>query len=322
METLAHWFGPLHPPVTHFPVACSLLALVAWSLGTLYKTDWLLRSAGALGLISLAGALAGALTGHLFAHHLGMLSDWVLLPPETAMKGRLREHVELALVGTLFAGGGAWAAWGLLTGQKKNPTFTGIALAGAALFLGLAGHEGGEMVYESDEAVGVVEPASSTPAITQAAPAAAADDLWERVRDYRSNLVKMNATPWNSRTHGHRWVNTYVSKEAVKAYQASDPLPEGALVVKESFEDEDNKPSSVPGPLYVMEKGKVAGSSRSGGWRYALKWDKPVEGNAEKITMPTAWLPGDAHLASCLKCHSRYKAVDFVGGIPAGHEKP
>lgn len=317
METLSHWFGPLHPPVTHFPVACSFLALAAYLFGRLRSEEWALRASGALWLIALVGAVGGILTGHLFAHHLVMLTDWGFLPPETAMKGMLREHVLLALTGTLFCAVGSGFAWSLFKGSKPNAWGAGLLLLGSACFLLLAGHEGGEMVYED---AGPVAAASDTPAADTAAPAAPADSIWEKVKDYRRKLVLMDSSPWNSRTHGHRWVNTYVSEEAAKAYQESDTIPEGALVVKESFQDEEGHPSQVPGPLYVMEKLKKADAPRTAGWRYALKWDDPVAGNPENIKMPVTWVAGDAHLNSCVKCHNRFKDTDYLGGIPSGHE--
>ena len=135
-------------------------------------------------------------------------------------------------------------------------------------------------------------------------------------------MVKMNSRSWNSRTHGHRWVNTYVSKEAVAAYQKSDTIPEGGLVIKESFEDSQGKPSQTPGPLYVMHKGPLSESPRTGGWQYALLWGNPVPGNPENIQGPVTWLPGERHLNSCVKCHGHFKEVDYLGGVPAGYENP
>lgn len=316
METLSHWFGPLHPPFTHFPIACSFLALLAFGVGRLRSMDWVLKASGALWLFALAGALGAFVTGHLFAHHLAILNDWPFFPPETVMKGKLRDHVGFAFLGTLFLIAGAWPAWALLQGRKINTWIVAFLLLGASATMAVTGHEGGEMVYED------IEPMSAAPEAPAAASAAPApDSVWERVQDYQKKLVLMNASTWNSRTHGHRWVNTYVSPEAAKAYQNSDTLPEGALVVKESFEDEDGKPSEVPGPLYVMEKGKKADSPRTGGWRFALKWDNPVEGNPENIKMPVTWVSGDGHLNSCVKCHSRFKDTDYLAGVPAGHEK-
>ena len=316
METLSHWFGPLHPPFTHFPIACSFLALVAFGWGLWRSLDWALKASGALWLFALAGALAAFVTGHLFAHHLAMLTDWSLFPPETVMKGKLKDHVGFAFLGILFLVAGTGPAWSLMMGRKVNAWVAGLLLLGASASMAVTGHEGGEMVYEDTEPVGATQEAPATGAVV------APDEVWGRVQDYRKKLVLMDSSSWNSRTHGHRWVNTYVSPEAAKAYQDSDVLPEGALVVKESFEDEGGKASQVPGPLYVMEKGKKSDSPRTGGWRYAFRWDNPVAGNPENIKMPVTWISGDSHLGSCIKCHSRFKDTDYLAGIPEGHEKP
>jgi hypothetical protein len=91
-------------------------------------------------------------------------------------------------------------------------------------------------------------------------------------------------------------------------------------VVKESFEDREGGPSTVSGPLYVMEKGPIAGSPGTGGWLYALGWDDPVPGNPEGIGMPVKWLPGEERLLNCARCHDRFRAADYLGGVPEGFE--
>jgi len=317
METLAQWFGPLHPPITHFPIVCSILAVLAFGAGTWKRADWLLKSAAALWVLTFLTAVASALLGHLFAHHLGMTTDWSLLPPPQAMKGALRFHALLGSAATLLAVGTLFGALRLF--KRKPWPFTlqlGLGLAVAVLF-GVTGHEGGEMVYGSDEE----SPAASSPSsIISFGPSDG--DLFSLVQDYRQTMVKMNDHPWNSRTHGHRWVNTYVSKDAADAYKNSGDLPEGAWVVKESFENDNGKASRTPGPLYVMHKGKLADSPQTGGWQYAMRWDNPVAGNPEKIQMPVTWLPGDEHLNSCVQCHNHFKSADYLGGVPAEGMNP
>jgi hypothetical protein len=145
-------------------------------------------------------------------------------------------------------------------------------------------------------------------------------DLFDSLGNFHETLVKMNVRPWNSRAHGHRWVNTYVSKGAVDAYKNSNPLPIGSWVVKESFEDENNQPSGTPGPLYVMKKRALTDSPKTRGWLFAMRWDKPAANNPEKIKEAVKWLPGDSHLNSCLKCHSHFKDEDYMGGVPEGYE--
>jgi uncharacterized membrane protein len=308
METLADWFGPLHPPMTHFPIVCSILAVAALAAGWVKKTDWLLKSAGALWVLAFFTAVPSVLLGHLFAHQLGMYAAWSPIPPETVLKGRLRFHAILGTLGlaaSLLTLPGAWR----LLRPKPSPSVLPLLLgAAAALLFGLAGHEGGEMVYGAEKAA----PAASTLRNLDI------QKLLDQVVDYRRKFVKMNSRMWNSRTHGRRWVNTYVSREAVEAYKDSDPLPEGSVVVKESFQDGGGKPSTVEGPLYVMVKGGAPAGTpgASNGWLYALRWDRPVPGNPERIQGPVTWLPGDPHLNSCVKCHDHFKGQDYLGGVP------
>lgn len=315
METLAHWFGPLHPPMTHFPIVCSILAVLAFGLGSWKKAPWLLKSSQALWFLTFLSAMASLLLGHLFAHHLGMTLDWSFLPPDQAMKGQLRFHAILGTSATFLSIATLIGAFQQVRGKAWPPVLQLVlGLAVAALF-GVTGHEGGEMVYGPDEEAPSVS-SSSAPA------SVAPGDLFSLIQNYRQNMVKMNTRMWNSRTHGHRWVNTYVSKEAVTAYKNSDEIPEGVLVVKESFEDVGGKPSQTPGPLYVMRKGKVSDSPQIGGWQFAMQWDHPVPGNPENIQMPVTWLPGDDHLNSCFRCHNHFKASDYLGGVPSEGMNP
>ena len=303
MELLVQLLGPLHPPLVHFAVASPILAFFALLTQRLWKKPWLSESAAALWVFTFLSALAALVSGHLFSLHLGMISQWSFLPPESAEKGHLRDHALLGTLAALSSFAVLWAAWRTFRGNPLSSNLQlSLGLVAAVLF-GLTGHEGGEMTWEKE----VV----STPAEV---------DLFTIVGDYRKDLVKMNSKPWNSRTHGHRWVNTYVSKEGAAVYKNGGALLEGSLVVKESFQDEGGKPSGTSGPLYVMRKGKEADSPETHGWQYALSWDQPAPGNPEGIQMPVKWLPGDPHLASCVKCHNHFKGTDFLGGVPDGFE--
>jgi hypothetical protein len=71
-----------------------------------------------------------------------------------------------------------------------------------------------------------------------------------------------------------------------------------------------------------MAKGRISDSPGTGGWRYALTWEKPAPGNPEKVQGPVTWLNGDAHLSSCMKCHGHFKGQDYLGGVPEGDEAP
>jgi uncharacterized membrane protein len=310
MEMLAQLLGPLHPPLVHFAVACPILAFFAVLGRCFWNKPWFSYSAASLWILTFLSALAAVVSGHLFSLHLGMVSQWTFLPPETAVKGHLRDH---ALLGTLSAFSSFLTLWAAIRIIQQKPWPMGLQLFLGfilAVLFGLTGHEGGEMVYASPDNSTLTVSSSFAPPVS---------DLLQRVQGNRQDLVKMNSKTWNSRTHGHRWVNTYVSKQAVAAYKNSTPLPEGSYVVKESFE---NDSEGTPGPLYVMLKGKVSDSPETGGWQYAMEWEKPVPSNPEKIQMPVKWLPGDPHLNSCVRCHNHFRATDHLGGIPDGFENP
>ncbi len=309
MESLLNEIAMLHPPLVHFAVACPFLALLALIGEVLFKKPWLSQTAAFLWAMGFLSTLASLATGPFLALHLGLINTYTLWPPETASHGALRDH---ALWGLVSGALSLLTLPALLAQTRKKPWRLNLRLALgtllAASFL-LAGHEGGEMVYGSEG-----------PSPSFSAPAVSANGFLISLGDYHQSLVKTNKKEWVSRTHGKRWVNTYVSKEAASAYQKGDPLPEGAVVVKESFENEDGNPSTISGPLYGMKKGSLSASPQTGGWQYGLIWEKPVPGNPEGISLPVTWLPGDAHLNSCARCHSHFKETDFMGGIPEGFE--
>ncbi len=308
MENLIHWLGPLHPAVIHFPIACSILAFFCLVAKRFWPKEKWSEAAAILWALTFLSAVAAFFSGHALALQFGIVPQLSWIPPASALHGQLQEHAlwgSASLLLALFVG---IAAWKIL---NREPWPDGINL-GLGLVLAVAfavtGHEGGEMVYGFDHEQTTVNAGSS--------------DLFDSLGNFHENLVKMNIRPWNSRAHGHRWVNTYVSPDAVEAYKRSDPLPVGSVVVKESFEDDNGQPSGTLGPLYVMKKGAVTDSPRTRGWLYAFKWDKPAPNNPERLKDAVKWLPGDGHLASCIKCHSHFRDEDYLGGVPEGFENP
>ncbi|MGH7738529.1 MAG: cytochrome P460 family protein [bacterium] len=320
LDFLAQTLGWLHPPSAHFPIVCSILAPLAYLAGHYTKRDWLFKSAAALWILTLLTVIPTLILGHLFAYHLGLTHSWALLPPASALKGHLRFHALLGTLGFLASMGTFWGA--IRLAQGKPWPFWGLLILGVATagLLGAAGHEGGEMVFGSDHdapaSVSTPKASPTHPSVSTLRSSLPADNPLRRAKRDWSGLVEINTRPWISKTHGGRWVNTYVSKNAVQAYRNSETLPMGALVVKKSFENDHGKPSTTAGPIYVMEKGPLADSPETGGWRFAMQWDVPVAGNPEKITGPVTWLPGNAALNSCAKCHGHFHSVDYMGGVP------
>jgi uncharacterized membrane protein len=313
MQNWIHWLGPLHPAVIHFPIVCPILALLALAVDWYRPKSWLSQAAAVLWVVTFITAIIALFSGHGLSLQLGIVPEWSWVPSASALHGQLRDHAILGSLSLIFSFITFIAAWKIFRDRSWPIAINLVLGLILTVCFSATGYKGGEMVYGFNSS-----PSSSLSSSDAASPA----DLLNSLGNFHETLVKMNVRPWNSRTHGHRWVNTYVSKEAVEDYKNSDPLPVGSLVIKESFEDENNQPSSTPGPLYVMEKGALTDSPRTKGWLYALRWDHPVSNNPEKIKDAVQWLPGDAHLNSCFKCHSHFKDEDFMGGIPEGFEKP
>jgi hypothetical protein len=255
------------------------------------------RSAAALWVVAFATCLPAIVTGQSFARHLGLVSGPSPIPPAQVLGGLLREHVLWGLAATALLAACAWGGVRLLRDKPWSPRWQGVLGLGAVLAVAATGHHGGEMVYG---------------AAPDAVPGADAG-IVERVSDYRKTLHRVSRSAWLSPTHGRRFVQTYVSKGAVAAYREGEPLPPGTLVVKDSYE---GTPDGPAGPLYIMEKGPKGSAPGTGDWSYALVWDEPTPGNPEGLSAPVTWRPGDPGLSSCIKCHARFKALDYMGGVP------
>jgi uncharacterized membrane protein len=151
MDFLAENIGWLHPPATHFPIVCSILAILAFAVGHWMKKDWLLKSASALWILTFLTGVPSVVLGHLFAHHLGLTTQWSWLPPESALKGQLRFHALLGSLGLIVSAATLWGAVRLAQGKPGPFRLQLILGLATAVLFGAAGHEGGEMVYGSDE---------------------------------------------------------------------------------------------------------------------------------------------------------------------------
>jgi hypothetical protein len=84
-------------------------------------------------------------------------------------------------------------------------------------------------------------------------------------------LKKYNTAPYQSDTHGGRYVNNFANGKArdyIK-YQGDRVLPAGAVVIKDSFQATGAN-SGAPGPLFVMEKMRKGWNKASLDWRYTL----------------------------------------------------
>jgi len=118
---------------------------------------------------------------------------------------------------------------------------------------------------------------------------------------------KVNDAPVLSATHGNRHVFTFVNRKAeVAALSGRFPFPVGAILAKESFEDQGGRPGAK-GPLFVMEKRAKGYDAAHGDWHYAVvapDGTAALAGNG-KDGSPTAF---------CAACHSMAKINDYVFG--------
>lgn len=121
---------------------------------------------------------------------------------------------------------------------------------------------------------------------------------------------RYNSVPYNSATHGNRYVNNYANPLA-KRYgnlKTGEILPKGAVIAKDSFTVTSDR-SVFAGALFVMEKLAPGESPQTGDWRY-------------QMIMPDGSLFGDTkgagsnEVAFCHGCHAVQKEQDFLYFIP------
>lgn len=132
--------------------------------------------------------------------------------------------------------------------------------------------------------------------------------------DYAS-WPKLNSQPVLSKTHGKRFVDTYVNDVGREAYQNDDAeIPVGTVIVKTSWENEGGEPSEVAGPTFVMER--RAGEDGEPTWWYALHWEKVPEKWQKAMGGEQAyWRTPSAKVDYCSGCHDNFPRE--LGGIPA-----
>lgn len=80
-----------------------------------------------------------------------------------------------------------------------------------------------------------------------------------------------NSAPYQSATHGSRYVNNYANP-AAKDYDRLadiDRLPEGAILAKDSFAVTESGDVFL-GPLFLMEKMEAGFAAEARDWRYSM----------------------------------------------------
>jgi uncharacterized membrane protein len=143
-------FGvPLHPALSHLPIASALLAAAAL-IGALFhagpeRVGWA-RAARLLLIVALVAAPFSVWTGRTWADSLGLLPRGEWLPPAAARAGLLRRHVLSAGTAT------ALLALSLFFVRGPRQRLALVLVLAAALAMLLTGHWGGAMVHTATTA--------------------------------------------------------------------------------------------------------------------------------------------------------------------------
>jgi hypothetical protein len=118
--------------------------------------------------------------------------------------------------------------------------------------------------------------------------------------------------PFLSLAHGNRWVDVFVNAVGANVYLGTGDVPVGTIIVKTSWVDEGGRPSSVPGPIYVMEKRAPGYAPERGDWYYAMHWARPTGKLASGG--PIYWRGETSRVVFCFEsCHDNY--ARGLGGI-------
>jgi hypothetical protein len=137
--------------------------------------------------------------------------------------------------------------------------------------------------------------------------------------DY-ATYTRVNKAPYESPTHGKRFVEVYVNQVGLAAYQSAAEFPTGTIVVKTSWETVDGKPTDVPGPIFVMEKRAKGFAPEHQDWWYGLHWEKvPASwvarmGGKDQVY----WRSPSKKVDYCWGCHENY---DRNMGLPPAAQR-
>ncbi len=118
------------------------------------------------------------------------------------------------------------------------------------------------------------------------------------VEDYQS-WTNLATVPYQSATHGERYVNNYVNATGAPRYtqyEEVDTMPSGSVIAKDSFVVKQNGATSI-GPLFIMEKMPGGFDAGTHDWRYTMTMPN---GSVFGTTGGT----GSANVQFCAECHA------------------
>ena len=105
--------------------------------------------------------------------------------------------------------------------------------------------------------------------------------------------------PYQSATHGSRYVNNYANEtgdEAYGKYEDVGTMPAGSILAKDSFVVHPDGAAEI-GPLFIMEKVKAGALEETNGWRYQMIMPNGT-------IFGTTGRAGSSKVQFCAQCHS------------------
>jgi hypothetical protein len=117
------------------------------------------------------------------------------------------------------------------------------------------------------------------------------------VRGY-TGWTTANTVPYQSATHGGRYVNNYANKHAAHRYtkfEKAGNMPVGSVLAKDSFAVRPDGKIGI-GPLFVMEKMPGGFNTSTGNWRYTM-----IMPNGTAVGTTNG--KGSANVQFCAECH-------------------
>lgn len=136
--------GQFHPQIVHTPVALLIFSAFFAIVGRLFDREWVRKASVLLLVFGFLGSFAAVRSGYS-AHEVPEEQQGI-------SESEIDEHRDLGQR-TFYLAGGAIAAL-VVASRLAGPAavaVSGLALVlqvGAAVMVGIAGHEGGELVYE------------------------------------------------------------------------------------------------------------------------------------------------------------------------------
>ncbi|MFL5540633.1 MAG: cytochrome P460 family protein [Longimicrobiaceae bacterium] len=135
------------------------------------------------------------------------------------------------------------------------------------------------------------KPVPVSPLLSMLCTAYTANDT--RAREHSQRVAASILGP-----HVDHSIVVRVSPDAIAAYREDRPLPAGAVVVKEKYDD-----ASASGPLQaygVMIKRAAGYDPRGGDWEYGF------------VALASGTTAARGRLAGCAGCHARARETDYL----------